>query len=213
MNPLATRVMSTVAGQLGNPHGFLGKGIAILLNRGNRFLIGEAVAGSAVAPAETAADIGFGGGVGLSLLLDRVGAGGTVIGIEISPDMLARAKSRHTGEIGAGRLRILEGSMTALPLADASVDVAITANTIYFVPELDQACAEFARVLRPGGRIVVAIGDPGAMAEMPFTQFGFRLRPVEEVTAALEKAGLTVEQRVVRRKPIDGHLLIGRSQR
>lgn len=73
MNPLAARVMSTVAGQLGNPHGLLGKGTALMLNRVNRFLIDEAVAAAAPVVGETVADIGFGGGVGLSLLLDRVG--------------------------------------------------------------------------------------------------------------------------------------------
>jgi SAM-dependent methyltransferase len=50
---------------------------------------------------------------------------------------------------------------------------AITVNTIYFVDDLDRACSELARVLRPGGRLVVGIGDPEAMARMPFSAYGF----------------------------------------
>ncbi len=159
---------------------------------------------------QAAADIGFGGGIGLSLLLRQAGADGTVHGVEISPDMAARAKSRFAREIGTGRLRVVEGGLTELPLADASLDAAITVNTVYFVAELDRACAELARVLRPAGRVVVVIGDPEAMARMPFTASGFRLRPVGEVSAALERAGLTVEHRVIDRQPIPAHLLIGR---
>src|SRR5206468_2214100 len=131
-------------------------------------------------------------------------------GVEVSRDMLARAKTRFTTDIGTGRLRILEGSLTSLPLADASVDVAITANTIYFVPDLDAVCAELARVLRPQGRAVIAIGDPQDMAELPFTQHGFQLRPVEEITATLERAGLTVDHRTAEHRPISGHLLVAR---
>ncbi|MFF2556960.1 methyltransferase domain-containing protein [Nocardia sp. NPDC058058] len=202
--------MSTIAGQLGNPHGLLGKGTALMLNRVNRFLIEEAVRAAEPIAGETVADIGFGGGVGLSLLLDRVGPTGNVQGVEISPDMLNRAKTGFAAQIGAGRLQVLEGSLTELPFAKDSLDAAITVNTIYFVPELDRVCAEFARVLRPQGRAVIGIGDPDGMAKMPFTEFGFRLRPVAEVIAALEAAGLVVEDRAVDHKPVPGHVLIAR---
>ncbi len=202
--------MSTLAGQLGNPHGLLGKGVAAMLDRGNRAMVAGAVEAAEVAPGAAAADIGFGGGVGLSLLLDRVGAGGTVHGVEISPDMLARARSRFVSEVGAGRLRLLTGSLTELPLADAAVDAAITVNTVYFVPELDRACAELARVVRPGGRVVVGIGDPAAMARMPFTAYGFRLRPVADVIGELERVGFAVEDRVIEHRPVPAHLLVAR---
>lgn len=210
MSPLAAKVLSVVAGQLGNPHGVLGKGVARFLNRGNRVMIEAAVAAADPAAGARAADIGFGGGAGLALLLDRVGASGTVTGIEPSRDMLARAGSRFSEAITTGRLTVREGTLSALPLADASQDAVITTNTVYFVPDLDAVCTELARVLAPGGRVVVAIGDPDAMAKMPFTRYGFRLRPVEEVIAAMERAALTVEHRPLPHKPIPAHLLIGR---
>lgn len=211
MNAIVSKVMSTVAGQLGKPHGLLGKSVvARLLNRANLFMIAGAVTAAEVAPGEVAADLGFGGGAGISLLLDRVGPNGSVIGVELSREMLERAGSRFHGDIATGRLRVQEGSLTELPLDDAALDAVITLNTVYFVPELDRVCAELARVLRPKGRAVVGIGDPDGMARMPFTAHGFRLRPVTEVIAALESAGLTVEQRTLDRKPIRAHLLIAR---
>jgi ubiquinone/menaquinone biosynthesis C-methylase UbiE len=112
--------------------------------------------------------------VGLGLLFQRVGESGVVHGIEIADDMLARARSAYPHEVTSARLRLERGSLTALPLDDASVDAAITVNTLYFVKDLDAACAELARVIRPGGRAVVGIGDPQAMARMPFTPTGSR---------------------------------------
>jgi arsenite methyltransferase len=211
MAGLRQRVLSAMAGQLGRPHGVLGRAVAVLLNRGNRPAVSGAVDATEVAPGEAAADIGFGGGVGLALLLERVGDGGVVHGIEIADDMLARAKSLFAGDVGAGRLRLAPGSLTALPLDDASLDAAITVNTFYFVEDLGAACAELARVMRPGGRAVIGIGDPEAMGRMPFTSYGFTLRPVDDVAAALSAAGLTVvEQRRLDDIAIPHNLLVTR---
>jgi arsenite methyltransferase len=78
-------------------------------------------------------------------------------GVEIADDMLARARSKFAPYIETGRLQLERGSLTSLPLDDSSLDAAITANTLYFVPELDAACTELARVLRPDGQVVVGM--------------------------------------------------------
>jgi ubiquinone/menaquinone biosynthesis C-methylase UbiE len=205
------RLLSIIAGQLGRPHGLLGRGVALFLNRGNRRAVAAAVQATQIEPGGVAADLGFGGGVGLGLLLDRVGDDGLVHGVEISEDMLRRARSRFAAHVEAGRLRLTDGSLTAMPLDDNSVDAAITVNTIYFVPDLDAICAELARVLRPGGRVVVGIGDPEAMARLPFTSYGFTLRPVPDVITTLQKSGLDlVEQRRLDDVAIPHHLLVAR---
>jgi arsenite methyltransferase len=208
---LRQRLLSTVAGQLGRPHGLVGRAVAIMLNRGNRRSVAAAVEASQVAVGDGAADIGFGGGVGISLLLARVGEAGMVHGVEVADDMLNRARSRFATDVQAGRLRLAHGSLTALPVEDSSLDAVITVNTVYFVDDLDTACAELARVLRPGGRAVVGIGDPDAMARMPFTSYGFTLRPVEDVIAALQNAGLKlVEHQHLSDVAIPHHMLVTR---
>ena len=202
------RLLSSIAGQLGRPHGLPGRGAAVLLNRGNRRSVAGAVQLCGAAPGAVVADIGFGGGVGLSMLLERVGDHGVVHGIEISPEMLDRAKRRHAGHVDAGRLRLAEGSLTALPLDDSCLDAAITVNTVYFVPELDRALAELIRVVRPGGRLLVGIGDPDAMSRMPFTSYGFTLRAVTDVVAAMESAGFEIIEQRLLDLAIPQHLLV-----
>jgi arsenite methyltransferase len=206
MTYLRERLLSTVAGQLGRPHGILSPFVARALNRGNEKAIAAAVDAAEVERGGVAADIGFGGGVGLQLLLDRVGDDGVVHGIEIADDMLRRAKSKFGRD---GRLRLARGSLTEVPLDDGSVDALITVNTVYFISELDAACAELARVLRPGGRAVIGIGDPDVMARLPFTKHGFTIRPVAEIAAALENSGLQVGQSRIDDKPIPRYLFVG----
>lgn len=144
------------------------------------------------------ADIGFGGGVGIALLLDRVNAGGKVHGVDISSEMLSRAARRFREEISAGRLELHRASMTDLPFAPASLDGIVTANTIYFVSDLDRAFGEFADALKISGQAVIGLGDPEAMEKLPVAPHGFRIRSVREVVEALQRAELTlkVHQRI-----------------
>ncbi len=209
MSGLRTALLTAVAGQLGRPHGLVGRGVALLLNRGNRQAVAAAVDATEATAGNAVADIGFGGGLGLELLLRRVAPQGTVHGVEIADDMLARARARFDTQIAAGSLVLERGSLTALPLDDTSLDAALTVNTVYFVTDLDAACTELARVLRPGGRAVLGVGDPDAMARLPFTAYGFTLRPIAEIVASLRRAGLeNVEQRRLNDVAIPHHVLV-----
>src|SRR4051794_12655910 len=103
-------------------------------------------------PGETVVDVGCGPGFYVLDLLERVGAEGSVVGIDPAPAMLAMASRRVEGRPGA---RLLEGTATSLPLPDASADRALAVQVFEYLPDVDAALAEFKRVLRPGGRIVL----------------------------------------------------------
>ncbi len=180
-----------------------------LLNRDNRSTVQAAVHAAEVEPGGVVADLGFGGGVGLALLLDEVGASGRVVGVDFSTTMLAVARRRYRDECARGRLTLHEGTMLDLPLPDDSLDGLITVNTVYFIEDLASAFAEMSRVLKRGGRVVVGIGDPDTMAASPYVEHGFRARPVDEVARLLGGAGL----RQVRRERVGegsgaAHLLV-----
>ncbi|WP_431237177.1 class I SAM-dependent methyltransferase [Mycolicibacterium aichiense] len=178
-----------------------------VLNRGNRSVVVAAVAAIECGPAADIADIGFGGGVGLDVLLDRGGA--AVHGVEMSETMLADARHRFADAISRGRLRLYAGRMERLPLDDSALDAIISTNTVYFVPDLAAALAELARVLRPGGRLVLGVGDPEQMTKMPFTRHGFRLRPIDELISAIRAAGFDqIEDRRVGNGRRAFHLLV-----
>ncbi|HZA73081.1 MAG TPA: methyltransferase domain-containing protein [Propionibacteriaceae bacterium] len=189
------RLHRALARQLGSPSGLAGVYIARRLNRNNRTMVLAAAEAGGVAAGYRAADIGFGGGLGLRELLRRVSPGGHVIGVDASATVLRRARRVFRRELASGSLTVVHGSASDLPLPTDSLDVALTVNTIYFMPDLAPPFAELARVVRPRGRVVVCAGDPTEMAKAPATAYGFVLRPISDVCAALTAAGFTaIEQ-------------------
>jgi arsenite methyltransferase len=195
--PVPDVLVRTLGRQLGGPSGPLGALVARMLDRGNRTAITAAVEALELVGTEEVADIGFGGGLGLDLLLAATSNGGRVHGVDPAPDMLTRALRAHPGEVTSGRLALHEAGMQELPLADAALDGWISLNTVYFVPDLSPAFAELRRVLAPAGRGVLGIADPDWMAQRTFTRHHFTLRPVHAVVAALTAANLSVDSRTL----------------
>lgn len=189
-------LLAGLARQLRRPTGIRGVITGRRLNRFNQDSVLAAVAATQLEPGQTAADIGFGGGVGLPPLLERVGAHGHVYGIDLSQTMLRMARRRFKGDVANGRLTLERGDLGDLPLPDDSLDTLITVNTVYFLTDLDRATAELARVLRPGGRAVVGVGDPDAMASMPVVAHGFTVRPIDELTHSLVASGFATPRDV-----------------
>lgn len=182
--------------------------VGAALNRGNRRFVSAAARALQPGAGSAVADVGFGGGVGLGFLLDMVGPSGKVHGVEVSETMLSQASRRYRRDIATGRLALHPASMMELPFADGALSGALTVNTIYFVTELDRAFTELARVIASSGRIVIGMADPDVMARMPFTGYGFHLRPVSQVLDTLHSTGLTVEHRRVSEADNAPHLLI-----
>jgi len=104
-------------------------------------------------PGERLLEVGFGPGVDLSRLRDAVGERGSVAGLDASTEMVRQAGRRFA----QGQVDIRTGSAEALPWADASFDAALSINSIAFWPDPGAGLMELCRVLRPGGRIVVAM--------------------------------------------------------
>jgi arsenite methyltransferase len=208
MRGIRTRIDAKLARQLRRPDGLAGRLVARGLNRGNRRLIEAAVAALPAPPASALADVGFGGGLGLSLLLARPEVE-AVHGVEISTTMLDRARVKFAKELAAGRLHLHEASIATLPLADHLLDGIISVNTIYFVEDLDQALRELARTLAPSGRLVLGVGDPQRMEAMAVTAHGFRVRPLDAIEDALDRAGLRLdEHRRVGTERVGSHVLV-----
>jgi ubiquinone/menaquinone biosynthesis C-methylase UbiE len=104
---------------------------------------------------ETVVDLGSGAGIDALIAASKVGPEGAVIGIDMTPEMLAAAR-KNAQAAGAKQVDFREGRLENLPVDDASVD-AITSNcVINLVPDKSKVFSEIARVLRPGGRLVVS---------------------------------------------------------
>jgi SAM-dependent methyltransferase len=106
-------------------------------------------------PGETVLDLGSGPGLDALLAARHVGPTGRVIGVDMTPEMLARARAT-AARAGAAQVDFREGRLESLPVDDRSVD-AVTSNcVINLVPDKAAVFREVARVLKPGGRVVVS---------------------------------------------------------
>lgn len=112
-------------------------------------------------PGETLLEIGPGTGLYTRALADGVGAAGTVSMLDAQREMLDHALAASRSR-GLANLAATEGDARELPYDDESFDVAVIVRTLGEVPDQEQALAELARVLRPGGRLAVgeAADDP-----------------------------------------------------
>lgn len=104
---------------------------------------------------ERVVDVGSGAGTDSLIAARAVGPGGSVVGVDMTPQMLERA-GEAARESGLGNVEFREGLAERLPVPDGWADLVISNGVINLVPDKVGAYREIARVLRPGGRIQIA---------------------------------------------------------
>jgi arsenite methyltransferase len=119
-------------------------------------------------PGEAVLDLGSGGGFDVFIAARKVGATGRAIGVDMTPEMLAKARKNiaaYRERSGLDNVEFRLGKIEHLPVADNSVDVVISNCVINLSPDKGQVWREIARVLKPGGR--VAVSDLALLKPLP----------------------------------------------
>jgi len=139
---------------------------------------GNPVAVASLEKGQTVLDLGSGGGIDCFLAAEKVGRRGKVIGIDMTPDMVSKARS-NAEKVGAENVEFRLGEIEHLPVADTSVDVILSNCVINLTPDKKAVFREAHRVLKPGGRL--AISDILTVEDLP-----------EEIRSDLELIGACI---------------------
>ena len=160
---------------------------------------------------ERVLDLGSGAGLDVLLSARRVGPSGHAFGVDMTDEMLAVA-NRNRDRAGVANATFVKGTIEAIPLPDASVDVVISNCVINLAADKRAVLKEAHRVLRPGGRLAVA--DMVALAELPaevkrsLDQWAGCVAgtiSVDDYTAALRESGFSaVDVEITREVRLDG---------
>jgi SAM-dependent methyltransferase len=136
--------------------GYSGEELASIPAEANMGLsCGNPTATANLRPGEVVVDLGSGGGLDVFLAAKKVGPSGRAIGIDMTPEMLERARANAT-KLGLSNVEFHHATIDNLPLADSSVDCVISNCVINLAPDKGAVFREIARVLKPGGRVAVS---------------------------------------------------------
>jgi arsenite methyltransferase len=157
------------ATQLARYVGYSAEELAALPDGANMGLsCGNPTALASLKPGEAVLDLGAGGGFDVFIAARNVGAAGRAIGVDMTPEMLAKARKNiaaYRKRSGLDNVEFRLGEIEHLPVADNSVDAVISNCVINLSPDKPQVWREIARVLKPGGR--VAVSDMALLRPLP----------------------------------------------
>ena len=193
-----------IAKQFANPRGIGGRIVMAVMNRQNAQMYEATERLLRPRNDDTILDIGCGNGIMLERIAHACDC--RLIGTDISEDALEIAKRQLAGT----NVELLRCPVDDTPLEDATVDKALTINTIYFWEDLASGFEEIARVLKPEGIFTSTHYTNRALESYSHTQFGYRMRTEQEVVSAAEIAGFTVQIKSI----MDGraYCVVGRRQ-
>ena len=193
-----------IAKQFANPHGIGGRIVMAVMNRQNAQMYEATERLLRPRNDDTILDIGCGNGIMLELIAHACDC--RLIGTDISEDALEIAKRQLAGT----NVELLRCPVDDMPLEDATVDKALTINTIYFWEDLASGFEEIARVLKPEGIFISTHYTNRALESYSHTQFGYRMHAEKAVLSAAKDVGLAVHIEPI----MDGraYCVVGRRQ-
>lgn len=188
------------ARQLRKPEGEFGIQVGDKMNKGNAHMYSFTIEALQVFPHTNILEIGMGNGLFVKDIL-TIDPSVTYSGCDYSSAMVCESIKHNQQFITEGRAKFFEASADKLPFHDSTFDTAFTINTLYFWNDHQAVLAEVWRVLKPGGKFLIAIRPKSLMQYYPFVKYGFNMFSSDEVAALLNKNGFMTKSILEKEEP------------
>lgn len=182
--------LRAVAAQLAHPSGEKGDEIAGKMNDTNALITERAIEALAPQAGEFIVELGPGNGALSCGLVQTLGPDGRYLGIEVSRDM-APVAEKNLRDASEARIDVHAGDCHDASVEMVSIDGLMAVNVLYFVDDLDALLDRIRPWFRPGGRCVFGIRPSKTLESFKFDDFGYHIRPVDEIEDAMRAHGFT----------------------
>ena len=186
--------------QARRPDGLFGRTImSLVFDRGNAFLNDFVSELMSVQPYDRIIEIGFGTGNLIKKMAQHIDKG-FIEGVDLSSTMLSLAQKRNKNSIGNGKVKIFAGNFDEIPYEKEIFTKACSVNTLYFWPKPEHTAKKIAKILKPGGKLILAFEDIKQLEQKKLDKNIFHLYTKSEVKNLLINAGFESDVSVQSRK-------------
>lgn len=193
---------SVLGKQLKKPTGLIGRIVTGFMNSVNKEMNSTVVKAMQIYPNHKIAEIGFGGGIAIDLILKKL-CHGKIVGMEMSETSISQAKRKYRHLIKNGSVQLVKGATRRIPFLKEQFDRIGTVNTVYFWDNLVENFEGLYRILKPSGILVIGFRPSDEMAKLSFTKEGFMFYDTNEIICSLQTVGF---RDVLSTELKDGHL-------
>ncbi len=196
------------AKQLRKPEGKFGLEIGEKMNKGNLYINQYTIEALSVSPHDNILELGMGNGF---FVKDILSVDETVkyTGYDFSEEMVEASVKKNKEFIEDGVAQFVLGNAEHMPFENETFNKAFTINTVYFWENQETVLSEFRRVLKPNGKLFIAVRPKSNLQEMPFTKYGFNMFSKEELIKLLSSNAFKVTEVIEKTEP--EHEINGRS--
>ena len=197
--------LEKIAPQLKQPKGEFGIEVGEKMNEANAYMSTHTYNMLEIKKEDKIFEVGFGNGHFIPYILNKAEQV-SYAGIDISQTMVDEASKKNALYIKQGTVELINANVSKIPFDNNTFDKVCTVNTLYFWENPEKDMKELCRILKPGGKLIVAVRPLNELQRAEFEKHGFNFYPSKTIRTFMENAGLRFVESIIKNDPPEGFI-------